>query len=112
MYITNKTKKYPCSGYLPTADAVSFFGVEGVTLPLAGDIELVSDCDNLLLAVQNCGEYARQTFTDGVLLLTNEPETAPQPEPEPHPQPPNITEIAEAMIDYETRISLIEMGVK
>ena len=32
MYITNKTIKYPCTGYFPTANDARFKGVEGLTL--------------------------------------------------------------------------------
>ncbi len=110
MYIINKTKKYPCTGYHPGAQDVRF-DVEGVTLPISGMVTL-SDEDAFELAAIDCGDYARQTYVDGVLTLTNEPERPPQPEPTPQPAPPSITDIAEMMIDHETRLSLVEMGVK
>lgn len=76
MYITNKTNKYPCAGYhpSPTGIDVRFSGVEGVTLPLTGSIMLVSEDSDLILAIQDCGDYTRQTYENGVLTLTNEPE--------------------------------------
>ena len=76
MYIANKANTYPCTGYYPTAKDVRFAGVEGITLPLSGEIRLVSEDNNLILAIQDCGDYARQSFVDGVLTLTNEPEPA------------------------------------
>ena len=76
MYIANEANTYPCTGYYPTANDVRFAGVEGITLPVSGEIRLVSEDNNLILAIQDCGDYARQTFVDGVLTLTNEPEPA------------------------------------
>lgn len=76
MQITNKTKKYPCTGYFPTAKDVRFAGAEGLTLPILGEIKLISEDNNLILAIQDCADYARQTYIDGVLTLTNEPEPA------------------------------------
>ena len=76
MYIANKTKTYPCAGYFPQKNSVSFSGVEGLTLPVSGEIRLVSEDNDLILAIQDCGDYARQTYADGGLTLTNEPEAA------------------------------------
>jgi len=72
MYITNKTKKYPCTGYWPRPDVVMFSGVEGVTLPISGEIRLISEDNDLILAIQDCRDYARQIYEGGVLTLTND----------------------------------------
>lgn len=76
MYIANKTNTFPCTGYFPTRDTVRFSGIVGLTLPISGEIRLVSEDNNLILAIQDCGDYARQSLVDGVLTLTNEPEAA------------------------------------
>lgn len=88
MYITNKTKQYPCTGYFPTADNVRFI-VEGVTLPITGEIKLVSEDNNLVLSVHDCSDYARQVYENGVLILTNEPV----------PSPPTLTELRKAKLN-------------
>lgn len=112
MYITNKAKKYPCTGYHPASNVVRFSGVEGVTLPLTGSIQLISEDNDLILAIQDCGDYARQVYEGNVLTLTNEPEPVPVPTPKPQAQPPSAADMAEAMIDIDTRVSMLEMGVK
>lgn len=112
MYIQNKTKKYLCAGYFSTPQTVSFTGVERLTLPISGEIKLVSEDNDLVLATQDCGDYARQVYENGVLTLTNEAEPVPEPTPEPQPQPPSTADMAEAMIDLDTRVSMLEMGVK
>ena len=88
MYITNKTKKYPCTGYYPAADTVRFEGVEGVALPLTGEITLCDD-DGFVLATQDCIGYARQTLESGILTLTNEP----------IPSAPTLDEIRSAKLE-------------
>ncbi|NLH00423.1 MAG: hypothetical protein GX488_00735 [Clostridiales bacterium] len=74
MHIKIGNDLYPCTGYYPTAQDVRFEGVEGLTPPLTGSITLVSEDNGLILAVQDCGDYARQTYAEGMLTLTNEPE--------------------------------------
>jgi len=110
MYITNETNQYPCTGYIPSGDTVRYTGVEGVTLPVTGAVTLCAD-DGFELAKQDTGGFARQTLEDGILTLTNEPEPVPVPAPEPLPQPPSAADMAEAMIDLDTRVSMFEMGV-
>lgn len=73
MYIANKTNKYPCSGFFSGASTVRFAGIEGLTLPISGEIKLISEDDDFELATVYCGDYARQTYENGVLTLTNEP---------------------------------------
>lgn len=74
MHIKIGNDLYPCTGYYPTAQDVRFEGVEGLTPPLTGSITLVSEDNGLILAVQDCGDYARQVYAHNVLTLTNEPE--------------------------------------
>jgi len=78
MYIKNNNNRYTCTGYSPTANNVMFSGVEGLVLPITGTVSLMSEDDDLELAVQYCADYARQTYDNNVLTLTNEAEaTAP-----------------------------------
>lgn len=93
MYITINSIRYPCTGYAHRGDAVTFNGVEVVELPVTGAVTLCTD-DGFELAVQNAGDYARQTLSGGVLTLTN------LPEPEPAPEPP------EPIIDPITSLEL------
>ena len=86
MYITNKTKQYACTGYYPTAQDVRFV-VEGVALPLTGEITLCDHSD-FVLATQDCADYARQSYEGGTLILTNEP----------IPTPPTIDELRTAKL--------------
>jgi len=74
MIITNNSIKYPCVGYYATNSSVAFVGIEGVSIPLTGLINLVSEDSNEVLAIQDCSDYIRQTYDNGVLILTNEPE--------------------------------------
>ena len=73
MYITNKTKQYPCTGYYPTENTVVFSGIDGITLPIDGEIKLYRD-DGFELATQSCENYALQTYENDTLTITNEPE--------------------------------------
>ena len=88
MYITNNAKQYPCTGYTVTSKTACFIGVKNVTLPLSGTIQLVSEDADFELSVQVCEDYARQTYENGVLTLTNEPEPIfAEPTEPPIPQP-------------------------
>ena len=73
MYITNKTKKYPCTGYYPTENTIVFSGIDGLALPINGEIKLCRD-DGFELATQICENYVRQTYENNTLTITNEPE--------------------------------------
>lgn len=76
MYITNNNNWYSCTGYYPSENSVQFTGVDDLTLPITGTISLVSEDDDLVLAVNDCVNFARQTYTEGVLTLTNEADAA------------------------------------
>lgn len=81
MYITINKIRYPCTGYVPGGDTVTFSGVEGLELPVRGAITLCAD-DGFELTVQDAGDYIRQTLAGGVLTLTNLPEPEPPTEAE------------------------------
>ena len=76
MHITNNGKDYSCTGSAPCQSGM-MFTVEGLTLPVTGELKLISDDDGFVLAEVDCSEYARQTYEGGVLTLTNEPVPVP-----------------------------------
>ena len=56
--------------------------------PVEGVITLCAN-DGFVMRTDVAEDYLRQTFENGVLTLTNEPEPEPMPEPEPIPEPTN-----------------------
>ena len=117
MYITINKTRYPCLGYTPRGDSVTFRGVEGLELPVDGTVTLCAD-DDFELAVQDAGDYARQTLVGGALTLTNLPSPEPEPEP-PEPQLDDITvlqlavtELAETQANDQTanELALVELA--
>lgn len=111
MYITINNVRYPCMGYAPREGlSVSFTGIAGVSLPVTGEIGLYRE-DGFQLAAQYTGDYERQTYADGILTLTNEPEPIPQPELEPQEEPLTITDLAEAVLDLQVEVTSLKMGV-
>lgn len=88
MYITNDSKHYSCMGYGYRDGTAVFSGVEGLELPVDGAVTLCTD-EGFELAVQDAGDYVRQTLEGNVLTLTN----LPEPEPVPEPLEPQIDDI-------------------
>ncbi len=76
MYIQINGKEFSCTDYQNGHGLASFSGVEGLTLPVSGEIKLISEDGDggLELTKVDCGNYARQVYEGGVLTLTNEPE--------------------------------------
>jgi hypothetical protein len=74
MYIQINGSQYSCANYrdAPGTRAI-FYGVEGLALPISGVVSLHAD-DGFEMARQNAGAYARQTYENGILTLTNETE--------------------------------------
>ena len=97
MYITINKTRYPCTGYAPRGDTVTFSGVEGLEPPVAGTVTLCAD-SGFELAMQQTGDYARQTLVGDVLTLTNLPEPEPMPDP-PEPQLDDITALQLAVAE-------------
>jgi len=79
MYLQVNDKKYPCAGYTPMKLSAVFTGVEGLTLPISGEISLAwtdDDGNNHVLIGLDCGKYAKQFYVENILKLSNEPEPA------------------------------------
>lgn len=75
MYIIYNSTKYPCK-CRPSKTMQYRDLPEDFPAPAEGEIALYAD-DDFLLRKDNTADYLRQTFEDGVLTLTNEPEVIP-----------------------------------
>jgi hypothetical protein len=85
MYIIIDGTNYPCGKYRKGPDSISW-PVEGIALPVSA---IATYADNgMLMRVDNASDYARQTYENGILTLTN----APEPEPVTEPETPIPTE--------------------
>lgn len=92
VYIRYNSKNYPCVCHL--GKTMIYSGLqEDFPAPVSGEIELCAD-DGFVLRTDTVSDYLRQTFSNGVLVLTNTPE----PTPEPNPTPKELREKA-----YDTR---------
>jgi hypothetical protein len=79
MYIIYNNIKYPCT--CRPSNAMVYRGLpDDFPAPVDGEISLCAD-DGFTLRKDNATDYLRQTFEDGVLVLTNEPEPIIEPEP-------------------------------
>lgn len=72
MYITYNSTNYPCK-CRPSKTMRYMELPEDFPAPVEGEIALYAD-DGFLLRKDNTADYLRQTFENGVLTLTNEPE--------------------------------------
>ncbi len=99
MYISYQGKKYQCKCSL--GNAVYYRGLpDDFPAPVTGEITLCAD-DGFVMRTDNPADYLRQTFEDGVLTLTNQPEPV-EPEP-PEPIEPGQT--------TEARITALEAAM-
>lgn len=73
MYIEYNKVRYPCT-CRPAATMVYRGLPEDFPAPVEGEVLLCSD-DGFVLRTDNAADYLRQTFENGVLALTNVPET-------------------------------------
>lgn len=72
MYIKYDNTKYTCRCRLGAA--IKYIGLpEDFPYPANGIISLCAD-DGFVLRTDNTDNYERQLFSDGTLVLTNEPE--------------------------------------
>lgn len=98
MYITYKSINYPCT-CRPAAIMVYKGLPDDFPAPIEGEIVLCAD-DGFVMRTDNTADYLRQTFEDGVLVLTNVPE--PDEPEEPVEPEPTTAEILDAMLGVTT----------
>lgn len=104
MYISYNRKNYPCKCRI--GDAVYYRGLpDDFPAPVTGEITLCAD-DGFVMRTDNPSDYLRQTFDDGVLTLTNEPEPV---EPE-EPVEPQST-LGDRVFVLEEALDMILSGV-
>lgn len=85
MYIKYKGNNYSCD--CRPSDTMVYKGLpDDFPAPVDGEIVLCAD-DGFVMRTDNSADYLRQTFEDGVLTLTNEPEPVEPEKPEPVPKP-------------------------
>ena len=72
MYIIYNNSKYPCT-CKPSKTMVYRGLSDNFPTPVEGEIALCAD-DGFVMRTDNTADYLRQTFENGVLMLTNTPE--------------------------------------
>ena len=84
MYIKYNGTNYQCK--CNPGSTMRYRGLpDDFPAPVTGEITLCAD-DGFVMRTDNPADYLRQTFEDGVLTLTNEPEPVEPEEPvEPNP---------------------------
>lgn len=97
MYLTYNSTNYPCK-CRPSKTMRYRELPEDFPAPVEGEIALYAD-DGFLLRKDNTADYLRQTFADGVLTLTNEPEPEIVEE-EPIEEEPTQLDRIEAQVTY------------
>jgi hypothetical protein len=96
MYITYKETRYPCKCNVGSSITYRDLPAD-FPHPVSGAIRLYAN-DGFHLRTDVAEDYLRQTFNDGTLVLTNDPEpVAPEPV-EPEPAEPTANEILDALL--------------
>ena len=107
MYIKYNHIEYPC--VCRPSDTMVYHGLpEGFPAPVSGEIVLCAD-DGFVMRTDYAEDYLRQTFENGVLTLTNEPE--PEPVPEREDSPSFADDTVAMLVDHEYRLTLLELGI-
>ena len=107
MYINYNGTKYPCA--CRPAKTMVYKGLpDDFPTPVEGEIQLCAD-DDFVMRTDKVSEYLRQTFSDGVLTLTNVPEPEPVEEPEPVDPEPTEVEKLRADVDYIAIMTGVEL---
>lgn len=108
MYITYANRKYPCECDIYT-DSITYSDLsEDFPAPVSGEIVLQAD-DGFIMRTDKAEDYLRQTYEDGMLVLTNEPEPEPLPEPEEPIEPEPLPDSGE--VTTEDMAQAIKEGV-
>lgn len=88
MYIKYNGTDYPC--ICRPSKTMCYQGLpDDFPAPVSGEIILCAD-DGFVLRTDNTEDYLRQTFENGVLMLTNTPEPV-ETEPDPVPTSDRVT---------------------
>lgn len=98
MYIIYNDTKYPCT-CRPSSTMVYRGLPDDFPAPVDGEVVLCAD-DGFTLRKDNTADYLRQTFEDGTLVLTNEPEPEPVEEETEEERQPTAFEQLRADVDY------------
>lgn len=101
MYINTNGQTYPCVGYHPGAEQVTFILQGAAPAQLGDTVELCRD-DGFVLATHTVADYSRHEAAGERLSLTNRPVPEPMPDPEPEPEPePEPTELEQLRADVD-----------
>lgn len=94
MYIKYNNTDYPCK--CRPSKTMTYRGLpDDFPAPVSGEIILCAD-DGFVLRKDNADEYLRQTFENGILMLTNEP--VPVEPVEPVVEEPTTKEVLNALL--------------
>ncbi len=107
MYIKYNDVKYHCV-CIPSMTMVYRGLPDDFLAPVSGEITLCAD-DGFVLRKDNTADYLRQTFEDGTLVLTNEPEPEPVEEQEEVERKPTAVQQLRADVDYIAIMTGVEL---
>ena len=97
MYIKHNDINYQCDCYISPL-TIKYAGLpEDFPAPISGDIVLCAN-DGFEMRTDTAEGYLRQTFENGVLTLTNIPETEESESDEPIVAEPTTAEILNALL--------------
>lgn len=100
MYIRYNSVNYPC-GCRPGKMAMAYSKLpDDFPAPVSGEVALCAD-DGFVLRIDKAEDYLRQTFADGVLVLTNIPYVEPVPESDPVPTTTELMDVLLGVTDDE-----------
>lgn len=107
MYIKYDGKEYPCKCVI-TNETICYKDLpENFPNAVSGEIVLCAD-DEFEMRADNTKDYARQTFDNGTLVLTNLPEPEVVEEPETQPEPTELERLR-ADVDYIAIMTGVEL---
>lgn len=105
MYIKAEANTYPCLGYHPGTDTVTFTLANAAPETLGNTVELCTD-DGFVMASHAVGDWLRWEVQGTTLVLTNLP--IPEPIPEPEPVPPVIDPLTETQLAVAELAQVVE----